>query len=231
MIVHAGAETGTRLTDEQILAHTKILLVAGHETTTHLGAWTLYLLATHSEYRQKVEEELAHEVGDGPLTYEHVRGLPILTNAIKEAGRLYSPVHAVPRGVIKPFVLGEYGVPIGERVYIAIGATHRLPDIFADPGQFDPDRFAPPRDEERRTPYGLITFGGGQRVCIGINFAQIEVKAFVAHVLRRFDLLPAPGGSPSQWNGITAFIPGGIHVRVAARRYDDSTTSSRHTES
>src|SRR5579864_6383750 len=58
MIVHARDENGEALSDEQVLAHVNILLVAGHETTTTLSAWVLYLLATQPEHRERIRAEL-----------------------------------------------------------------------------------------------------------------------------------------------------------------------------
>ena len=219
MIVQARDERGEALSDEQVLAHVNILLVAGHETTTTMGAWVLYLLATHPEYLARVHGELDATLGsrDTSVTFEAIRATPVLGNAISEAGRLHSPVATLPRGVVKEFEFGGYTVPVGTPVRLAIAAGHRLPQIFQDPDRFDPDRFAPPRDEEKRTPYALVPFGGGPRICIGINFAQIEVKALAAHVLRAYQLEPVAGRPVEPVSGITMFLPGGIHVRVRRR--------------
>ena len=219
MIVHARDEHGQALDDMQVLAHLNILLVAGHETTTTLGAWVLYLLTQYPEYRQRIEAELAAVLGpgDAPLTMEAIRALKELDNFVREAGRLYPPVIQVPRGVVQDFEFAGYTVPAGAEVRLGIGPGHRLPGVFAHPDVFDPDRFAPPRDEEKRTPYGLITFGGGPRVCIGMHFAQVEVKALAAHVLRTYRLAPAAGARPVHAGGLTGVIPGGIHLRVTPR--------------
>src|SRR5262245_54822096 len=216
MIVRARDENGAALSDNQLLAHINILLVAGHETTTTLSAWVLYLLATRPEQRRRVEAELAGLLGDseGPIPVEAVRAMKQLDNFIKEAGRLYSPVINVPRGVISDFEFGGYGVPAGTPVRLALAAGHRLPHIFADPEAFDPDRFAPPREEDKQFPYALVTFGGGPRICIGINFANIETKVLAAHVLRNYRLAPVEGQQlvhAGHWN---ATIPGGIRLRV-----------------
>src|SRR5439155_6142240 len=128
-----------------------------------------------------------------------------------------SPVINVPRGVVRDFEFAGYSVPAGTQVRLALAAGHRLPHVFANPEAFDPDRFLPPREEDRRQPYALVTFGGGPRVCIGINFAQVEVKTLVAHVLPRYRLEPAEGQAPAHAGHWTATLPGGMWMRVTAR--------------
>jgi cytochrome P450 len=219
MIVRARDEQGRALSDEQLLAHVNILLVAGHETTTTLGAWVLYLLATQPEQCRRAQAELTALLGDmpGPIPAEAIRSMKFLDNLIKEAGRLYPPVINVPRGVVKDFEFAGYHVPAGTPVRLALAASHRLPHVFANPDAFDPDRFAPPREEDKRTPYGLVTFGGGPRICIGINFANIEVKALAAHVLRTYTIEPGMDRPPPHAGHWTAVLPGGIQVRVRER--------------
>ncbi|MGZ3681568.1 MAG: cytochrome P450, partial [Ktedonobacterales bacterium] len=96
---------------------------------------------------------------------------------IRETGRLHSPVQNVPRGVVQDVEFAGYTIPAGTDVRLALAGCHRMERYFANPDTFDPDRFAPPREEDRKTPYSLVTFGGGPRLCIGVNFANIEVKA------------------------------------------------------
>jgi cytochrome P450 len=62
-----------------------------------------------------------------------------------------------------------------------------------------------------------VTFGGGPRVCIGLHFAHIEVKALIAHVLPRYTLTYTGGTPPVHAGFLNAFIPHGMPVRVAAR--------------
>ncbi len=219
LIVRARDEHGAALSDEQVLGHLNILLVAGHETTTVLGAWTLYLLATLPEQRQRVEAELDTLLGDtaGPISVEAARGMKALDYFIRETGRLHPPVFNVPRGVVKDVAFAGYTLPAGTNVRLALAAGHRLPNVFATPDLFDPDRFAPPREEDKRTPYALVTFGGGPRLCIGINFANIEVKALAAHVLRACRLEPVGDQPPIQVGFTATMIPSGVPMRVTPR--------------
>jgi cytochrome P450 len=142
--------------------------------------------------------------------------MKLLENALSEAERLYPPVANGPRGVLEEFEFNGYRVPAGTQVLYSIAASHLLPSIFADPEQFDPDRFAPPR-EEHKTPYALVGFGGGPRICIGINFAQVEIKALLSHLLRNYRLELAPGQAIVPVYRPTSMPLNGIRMRVAAR--------------
>lgn len=216
LIVVARDEDGRPFSDEQLLAHVKVLLVAGHETTTTLGGWSLYLLAARPQDRARVLGELDRlgQPAEQPLTLDDLRSLRFLDAFLKECGRLYSPVIQVPRGVVKEFEFAGHHVPAGVAARLSLSAGHRLPDVFADPDRFDPTRFEPPREEDKQRPYALVTFGGGPRVCIGMSFAQLEVKTLVAEVLRRYRLEPIPGREPRHLGYWTAFAPEGIPVRV-----------------
>lgn len=219
MIVHAHDDAGQPLTDDEVLGHLYILLVAGHETTTTLAAWTLYLLATEPEWRARVEAELGAQLAgsSAPLTVEAARNLHQLDLFIREAGRLHSPVQNVPRGVLADVEFAGYTIPAGAQIRVSLAGCHRMSQYFADPDAFDPDRFAPPREEDRKTPYSLVTFGGGPRLCIGVNFANIEVKAIATDVLRKFELTPAESERPFEVGFITEVMPGGIPMNVRAR--------------
>jgi retinoid hydroxylase len=216
MIVHTPDDEGRTLTNEEVLAHLYILLVAGHETTTTLAAWTLYLLATKSVYRRSIFQEVEGLLGgsSGPLSVEAARNLHRLDRFVREVGRLHSPVQTVPRGVVKETDFAGYTLPVGTSVRLAIAAGHRMPQYFADPNQFDPDRYLPPREEDRRSPYALVTFGGGPRLCIGVNFANIEVKAIAVDALRRYELSPVESEPPLDMGLITVMVPGGMPMNV-----------------
>ncbi len=220
LLVAARDEAGRPLSDQQLLGHVNILLVAGHETSTTMSAWVLYLLAVHPEYRARVRAELdallgPATAGGDDLSLEAIKAMRALGRGIDEVGRLHPPVGNGPRGVVKDFTFGGYRVPAGTTVRYSIAAGHWLPTIFADPGRFDPDRFAPPREEDRRHPYALIPFGGGPRICIGVNFAQVEIKALAAHVLRSFELEPVAGQAIEQfYPGIVGVPRHGIRARV-----------------
>jgi len=218
LLVQARDDQGRRLSDEQLIAHTNILLVAGHETSTSLSAWLLYLLTQHRDYLQRaLDEQDALLAADADPTLDQIKRMKLLENALSEAERLFPPVSEGPRGVLEPFDFNGYHVPAGVYVLYSISGAHMLPSIFANPTAFDPDRFAPPREEHKKTPYALVGFGGGPRICIGINFAQVEIKAMVSHILRRYRLALAPGQQIAQSYRPTGAPLNGIRMDVTKR--------------
>jgi sterol 14alpha-demethylase len=66
--------------------------------------------------------------------------------------------------------------------------SHRLPEVFNDPTRYDPGRFGPGREEDRKSSYTLIGFGGGHHRCIGLTFAQQQIKVIWSVLLRNFEL-------------------------------------------
>jgi len=217
MLVQARDPDGNALSDEQLIAHTNILLVAGHETSTSMSAGLLYLLTQHPDYLRRVLDEQAALVPEGtdpPL--EAIQRMRVLENALMEAERLYPPVQYGPRGVVEDFDFDGYHVPAGMHVFYAIAASHLIPSVFANPTTFDPDRFAPPREEQKKTPYALVGFGGGPRICIGINFAKVEIKAMISQILRQYTFELAPNQDVELF-GVISRPRDGVRMRVHER--------------
>ena len=85
------------------------------------------------------------------------------------------------------FEFAGVSVPAGAYVDYSPLASHYLADIFPDPETFKPERFAP--EKKAALPKGAyVPFGAGQRMCIGMRFAKLEIRAMVSLLLQRFDL-------------------------------------------
>jgi cytochrome P450 len=113
--------------------------------------------------------------------------LPYLLCVLKEVERMRPPALAPVRVVARAFQFDGYEVPQGWMVRYATIISHFLPEVFAQPETFDPERFAPPREEDKRTPYSLVGFGGGARHCLGKPFARIFLQTLLILALRYYD--------------------------------------------
>jgi pentalenene oxygenase len=68
------------------------------------------------------------------------------------------------------------------------------PDVFDDPGTFDPDRWTPENGSATRGSF--LAFGDGRRKCIGENFARAELQIILATVLRTWPSFRLTSGTP-----------------------------------
>ena len=168
-------------------------MFAGHETTTSFLTSFTMAMRDHPEVAAALVDEQRRVVGDGPLRVEHLRELVRLDATLKEVERLLPPISLGQRGVAGDVEVGGYHLPAGTMVIYSSYVTHRLPQVFRDPERFDPDRFLPPREEHKATPYALVGFGGGPRLCIGLAFAQLEAKVVASLLLRRYRWQLDPG--------------------------------------
>lgn len=174
------------MSDDRIRDQILTMFIAGHDTSTSLLAWTLYLLAVHPESMALVVEEVNRVVGEETPALDHVRALRYLDCVIKEALRLYPPIHLGSRVAAQNLEFNGYSIPAGTRVLYSIYLTHHDRRYWPDPHLFDPGRFAADRDVSRPA-YTYLPFGGGPRNCIGATFAQVEAKIVLARLLQLYE--------------------------------------------
>jgi cytochrome P450 len=148
------------------------MLIAGHDTSTALLAWTFALLGQHPEIHQRVIEEV-----------DTMDKSPLLDQVIKESLRLYPPIHIGNRRIAEEMEFTEGNVPKNERMFYSIYLTHRDPEIWENAEDFCPERFAHGR---KTPPFSYVPFGGGPRACIGAAFGQAEARIVMSHLLQTY---------------------------------------------
>ncbi len=183
LLMAAKDEAGQSMTDEELRDELMTLLVAGHETTATALAWALYWVHKLPSVRQKLLQEL-DSLSNNPDSNAILK-LPYLNAVCSETLRIY-PVSIVtfPRVVKTPLSLAGYELEPGIIVLGSIYLTHQREDIYSEPKQFKPERFL----ERQFSPYEYLPFGGGARRCIGLAFAQLEMKLALAEILSSIDL-------------------------------------------
>lgn len=193
MLLNAEDEdTGERMSDQQLRDECVTLFAAGHETSAVAMGWTVYLLAQHPEVVRRLREEVNTAIGDGVITPETLRTLPYTAQVIQESMRLYPPAWVMSRRALGDDQFGEYTIPAGSTVLLSPYLLHRDPANWPDPDRFDPERFRPEKAKERH-PYAYVPFGGGPRLCIGNQFALMEMQILLALFVRNFDVSLPPG--------------------------------------
>lgn len=190
-LCHATSEDGETFSDDDVVNHMIFLMMAAHDTATITTTATAYHLAKYPAWQEKVRAEVSgHEE---PVSPAYLDGLTTLENVISESLRLVAPVPAFIRETVKDTdILGFY-VPKGTFLLVDPWVNHLLPQFWTEPENFDPDRFAPHRREDKQHPFLFVPFGGGAHRCIGMRFGMLEVKTILHHLLRTYRLELKPG--------------------------------------
>ncbi|MEM9952354.1 MAG: cytochrome P450 [Chloroflexota bacterium] len=186
LLVQTQDEEGNFLSNEELQAQTLLLLFAGHETSASMLTSLAMMLPQNPHVWEKLREEQASlNIGDH-LTMDDIKNMTYLDQVLRETERMYPPVPAGFRGVVKEFEFNGYRIPEGwTALYMITGGAHYDPNVYTNPHEFDPDRFSPERNESS-VPFSLVGFGGGSRVCVGFAFAQLEMKVLMSYLLRNY---------------------------------------------
>ncbi|OJH36306.1 cytochrome P450 [Cystobacter ferrugineus] len=209
------ADTGDTFDDVQLRDEVMTLLLAGHETTATALAWAFHLLEKNPEQEALLHEEVDRVLGGRIPTLEDVPKLRYTSCVFEEALRLYPPIWAIPRVAEEEDVVDGYRIPKGDLVLLVPYVTHRHPDFWPDPERFEPTRFLP-ENSKQRPRWAYLPFGGGQRQCIGNNFAMMEAQFILAMVAQRFRLRGT--GAPVTADAHVTLRPHGTMPMYASRR-------------
>ncbi|MET9579655.1 cytochrome P450 [Streptomyces massasporeus] len=156
---------------DELLANCALLLIAGHETTTHfIGNSTLALLRhPHAADRLRTRPDL-------------------MPAAVEELLRYDAPVHLMLRRARHDLELAGRAIAAGQTVLLVCGAANRDPAAFPDPHVLDLERSGTRH----------IAFGHGPHFCLGAALARLEGEVALGALLTRFPDLRLDGPEP-QW--------------------------------
>ncbi len=158
-------------------------LAAGYDTTAHSLAWALWHAASYPDWHSPQGNSLL----------------------IKETLRLNPPGFIGSRRAARAVEFDGYTIPRGSLVLYSPYLTHRHPDLWERPLVFDPARF-----QGRIPAWGYLPFGGGERICLGMHFAQMVLEV----ALSLFRRLKPLRGDPRPKPGLTLAPRGELWVQI-----------------
>ena len=177
------------ITEQTIEAQSMVFLTAGYETTANTLGSMMYFFATHPDVQEKVYEEVMVCLDDDDnVTHETIKEMHYLEAFIMETLRLKPPVTEHFRTCVKDCTVNGIPIKKGMMIQMPIYAAHFNEAFFAEPLEFNPDRFLK-ENEDQIIPYTWRPFGAGNRICIGQRFALMEIKIFVAKLLQKFRIV------------------------------------------
>lgn len=217
-------DTGEAMDDQQLRDEVMTMLLAGHETTANALAWTLHLLSTHPDHAaaatEEIEAVMAGKPDQAPGIAELCR-MPTVDRVLKESMRLFPPVWIIGRRAEQDDVIDGQHIAKGTYVYMPAWVLHRHPACWQQPDRFDPDRFTPEREAARKAlgvhKFAWLAFSGGQRKCIGDQFARMESAIALAVLLPAARLVPVAGRPVVPEPRLTLRPKGGLSMHLLAR--------------
>jgi cytochrome P450 len=214
----AKAADARVFTDEEAMLEVHHVVIAGFIVYALMGELLLQL-----DLQPALRERCAAEVLDnyaGPLTLAMLRNLRTCACAVLESKR-YVPIVPMAFGRAQRAFEHE-GLLVSKNwtVYLALYLVNQDPEIWTNPEQFDPDRFAPPRSEQRRHPMAFIPQGAepptGHR-CLGLDYATYLALTFLAVLLRDFDWKLPPQSLERDWKRLPPDPRDGLRVALVER--------------
>jgi cytochrome P450 len=183
-------DDGDVLDDEELIAQTLLLYIAGHETTVNLIAGGTLALLRHPAQLALLRDDPA-----------------LITNAVEELLRYDSPVQASRRITTEPVSISGVTIPAGAFVMASVGSANR------DEGFWGPDAAELRLSRENARQH--VSFGAGPHHCLGASLARLEASIALARLTARFPGLALDG--QVAWNG-RINLRGPAHLPVSLGR-------------
>ncbi|CAG7947660.1 unnamed protein product [Penicillium olsonii] len=189
-----------RVLRDQLVA----VLLAGRDTTAGTLSFTLFELSRNPDVVAKLRQEIRNRLGVGASgkkpTYTDLKEMKYLNAVIHEIMRVYPVVPfnvryslrdtTLPRGG-GPDGLEPIGVRAHTRVIYSTMKMQRDPDLYDGPDSknyYDPQKWIPERWATwQPRPWHFIPFNGGPRICIGQQFATIEMGYTIIRILQAYE--------------------------------------------
>jgi len=184
LMLRSSYDDGAAMTTKEMADELATLLAAGHETTANTLAWAFERLTRHPELLARLTAEVAE--GGSELRQATILEVQRSRPVIDFAGR-----HVL----VAEYELGQWRIPKGTTILVAISLLHDDSEQFRNPEIFDPQRFV-----GNRPSAAWIPFGGGTRRCIGAAFANMEMDVVLRDVLRDF-VIADTDARPERWHG------------------------------
>ena len=212
-LCHARDEEDRQYSDEEIVDHLIFLMMAAHDTTTSAITTLVYALAKHPKWQARLRREAQSTVktmqarGSNTPNLDDLALMTDIDLVFKEALRLYQPLPTIARRTLVDVEIHGKKIPANTPVAVFPIQVHRSSEWWTNPEQFDPERFNASRAEHRRHPYAWAPFGGGAHMCMGLHFAEMQVKAVMLPLLRSWN-----------WTVPERYVPNYAYAPIAKPR-------------
>jgi len=164
------------------------LFIAGYETSSATLGHFIHSLALNPLIQEKLVEEVDQYLKSDEPIIDTINKMPYLNACLEETLRLYPPGTRIERKAVHNFHLENIFIPKDSFVTISTYSIHRDPNNFENPNQFIPERFLSENSHKLKSGT-YLPFADGPRNCVGMKFAQMEIKLCIFKLLSKFQFV------------------------------------------
>ncbi len=190
----AAVEEGREsLTEQEMRVDALTVYIAGIEPVAHSCTFMLYGLLKHPDILKEVVDEVQSVLADAPLSPDTLREMKNLRYATMEMLRMYPFAPVLQMIALESFDFQGYYIEAGTPIIASQAVSHYLPELYANPYEFDIDRYRPHRAEHRQSG-AFAPYGVGHHICLGAGFSEVQIMITMATLLSTVDLALEPDG-------------------------------------
>ncbi|KAF8253206.1 cytochrome P450 [Wilcoxina mikolae CBS 423.85] len=217
-------ETGTTFSDAELASNSRLLIVAGSDTTSTTIACIFRELALNPSIQQKLYEEV-HTAAQGfpVLDSKNTKDLPYLNGVVKETLRLWNPVPSGAETLTGPegaTVVGRY-IPPNTTIRVHHYALMTDDRYFPQGDKFIPERWTDQKMEGVKDIRAWVPFSYGPHACVGKHLALTEIRLTVARTVERFSIELGETYDDElfrkEWKSYVTVVLGDVPVRFKPR--------------
>uniref|UniRef100_A0A2M4DQN5 Putative cytochrome n=1 Tax=Anopheles darlingi TaxID=43151 RepID=A0A2M4DQN5_ANODA len=184
-----------QITDIDIAGHGVSFFADGFETSSMLLTYCLYDLATNPDVQEALRAEIrtVRQNNEGGLSYENLMEMILLEEVVCESLRMHPIISVMAKRCTADTTLVG---PKDRKIVVKKGTTVTLPyysinfdpTYYEDPYRYNPERFSPANGGSKayRERGVYFPFSDGPRMCLGMRFAQAQVKRAIVEIIENF---------------------------------------------
>jgi cytochrome P450 len=213
---HSDPASSNRLTSEQLCDEAMTMFLAGYETLSAMLTWVWYAIAQTPGVEHELHSELASILAGRMPTVSDIPQLHYIRTVLAEVLRVYPPVWVIGRRAQRSVSIGGYTIPAGAYLAMSQYLVHHDPANFAEPTEFNPERWRPAASPAR-PKLAYFPFGAGARTCLGEPLAWMAGTLALAVLAQTWDLKPYVDKHPRLDSRIALHPVNGMTMQVRRR--------------